>query len=287
MQQQEQEQEREEEIQEHFPSDDSVVDDANDEDGGSIDASSEVPHNDDALDDGADVRTASPRSDEIVDDDEAKSKAVAMKVDTDPATQTTGVGLAPRAFAGGVCIDIDGATGPSAYLINGVYEATDELSGGLPVYVKVGSHDACLEYRVVANRWQVKRIEHKGTDIGLAVCAVPAKCQPQNCPAAKWQIVVVDKLIPLPAITISVVDKEEVEAYRGKVEREAARVMKVSHNVRITGATGTYAGYINGTFKPTEEMCDNATVYAKVDDPSKWLEYNASSQQWQVKSTSH
>ena len=232
---------------------------------------------------------AIPQSYAIInDDDEVKPKAAEMKVDTDPAaTKTREEARALAIEQGG--IRMEGAMGPNAYLINGVYEATDELSGDVPVYVKVGSFDTCLEYRAAHQRWQVKRNEHKGTDISLAVCAVPVdpKCLPQNCPVGKWQIVAVDKLIPLPAITISVASEQEVAAYRAEVEREAARVVKGCHVVRITGAMGTYAGYVNGEYKPTEEMCGNAPVYAKVLDRTKWMEYNASSQQWQVKSTSH
>ena len=69
------------------------------------------------------------------------------------------------------------------------------------------------------------------------------------------------------------------------MERDAALVVKGIHNVRITGATGPAADDVNGVYKPTEEMCDNATVYVKVGDDDKWLEYNASDKQWRVKLT--
>ena len=79
--------------------------------------------------------------------------------------------------------------------------------------------------------------------------------------------------------------EEEVEAYLAEVDREAARVVQGSHIVRITGATGNYDFAINGIYKPTEEMDDNVTVYAKVEDDDMWLVYIASSNTWNVQKT--
>ena len=216
------------------------------------------------------------------DDDEAKPKAAAMKVDLGPvAAQTTGRGLVSSAASGGV--RIVGAMGPNAGRINGIYEATPEMSGSMPVYAKVGCRDMWLEYRVMS--WQVKPTSQKGKDGGFALCAVPAKCLPEKCPPGQWQLSDGGKLVLRPTIVISVVTQEEVEAHLEQVEREAARVVNGSQNVRIAGATGPKADYVNGNYKPTEEKCDNATVYVKVDDGSWWLEYHTSMKQWQVKPT--
>ena len=58
------------------------------------------------------------------------------------------------------------------------------------------------------------------------------------------------------------------------------------HNVRISGATGTSAGLINGLYKPTHEMCNNVTVYQKVTDCNVWLEYSINpNKSWRVKNT--
>ena len=219
------------------------------------------------------------------DDDEAKPKAAAMKVESGSVvTQTAGVGVGITSHLTSGGVRIVGAMGPNAGRINGVYVATTEMSGDMPVYAKVGYSNMWLEYRA-HKTWQVKTTADKGTDASMVFCAVPAKCQPQYCPAGQWKIAVNDTFVTLPAIVVSVVTREEVDAYRAHVEEEAARVVKGSYKVTIAGTTGKYPGSINGIYKPTEELCDNATVYVKDGDGNVWLEYNASKKQWQVKST--
>ena len=177
-------------------------------------------------------------------DKEGQPKATGIMAGADSVTQKAGVGKdSPSAPD---YIRIEGAMGPSTYLINGLYKPTTEMSGGMPVYAKIGDRDGCCEYRSTVKRWQVKRMEHKGTDIGLAACVVPAKCFPRHCPVGVWQIVVVDKYLPLPAITVVLATEEETRLYRAEVERETTRVVKGSHNVRIAGVTGTKAASING-----------------------------------------
>ena len=209
-----------------------------------------------------------------------------MKVESGLAAvaQTAGVGVAGR-FKTSVAssVRIGGAMGPNVGAINGMYQATAEMSDGMPVYVKVGNGDLWLEYRL--KTWQVKTTSAKGTDGCMALCVVPAQCLPEECPKGQWKIVVNDKFVTLPAIVASVVTREEVDAYRAQMEEEAARVLKGSHNVTITGATGTLADYINGIYKPTEELWDNVTVYVKVGDPDKCFVYRSSFKQWQVKPT--
>ena len=56
--------------------------------------------------------------------------------------------------------------------------------------------------------------------------------------------------------------------------------------VHIDGATGVHAGRVNGFYEPTEEMVGHASVYRKLGDADMWIEYNESSGQWYVKSTS-
>ena len=184
------------------------------------------------------------------------------------------------------CVRIEGTTGRYAGVINGLYEATTELSGELPIYVKVDDEDVCLVYLASVQQWQVKLAADKGHDRYYACCGVPVPCSPQDCPVSQWEVVVGDQQIPQPVdTTITLVTHEQVDAYLAEVEREAARVLKGSHNVRIAGATGTAAGVFNGVFKPTEESCSaNVSLYIKMveDDDIMWLEYRARFHQWQV-----
>ena len=210
----------------------------------------------------------------VDDDDEAKSKA------TDPSVQTASVDIASS--SGGV--RITGAVGVMAAQINGIYEATSEKSEDMPIYVKVGCNGMCMEYHVPTKSWQVKRTVFKGQNVAMALCTVPAKCLPEECPTGMWNEFNDVDWILSSAITISLVSKEEVIAYLLKEERKAARVVIGSHKVRIAGATGTKADLINGVYKPTNELCDNATVYTKVgNDGVLFLEYCALYKRWQVR----
>ena len=220
-----------------------------------------------------------------VDDDEAKPKAAAMKVESGAVvSQTAGVGVDIVSSAASRCVRIVGATGQNACAVNGIYEATTEMSGDMPVYVKVDDSDMCLAYHAAVKQWLVK-ITAEGTDGCISYCAVPVKCLPEDCPAGRWYVYDGTKIDPQPAVTISVVTQKEIEAYLAELKREAARVVKGSQHVRINGATGPAAGLINGIYKPTQECCSNVTVYRKVDDVDMWLEYRAATMSWQVKDT--
>ena len=85
-----------------------------------------------------------------------------------------------------VAVSITGATGTEADKINGTYNPTDELSGEMPVYVKVGSSNMWLEYHAATKQWMVKPTSDKGKNSASASCAVPAQCLPQECPTGKW-----------------------------------------------------------------------------------------------------
>ena len=223
--------------------------------------------------------------DDGISSQEAKpTAAAAMKVDTDPAAvKTAGVDIASPAASGG--IRITGAMGPSGCRVNGVYEATSEMSRDMPVYVKVGSNGMCMEYNDRCKSWQVKLADNKGTDLCWAFCDVPTKCLPEQCPAGQWRVNYNCKHSPQPAVTVLLISQDEVEAYREELEREAAREVKGRHNVRITGATGVTGGLVNGVYKPTNEMSGNVTVYQKIVGGNAWLEYNAASKSWHVRET--
>ena len=183
---------------------------------------------------------------------------------------------AARVVKGTSSVCIQGATGIGAAFINGVYEPTDELSGNVTVYRKLGAGDWWLEYRASVKQWQVKPTASKGTDVCWARCAVPVKCLPTECPGGQWQAYDGSKFNPQPVVTVSVASEEEIEA---------CRVVKGICSVRIVGATGTNADNINGVFEPTDELSEgNVTFYRKVGGGG-CLEYHASTKQWQVKTT--
>jgi len=55
--------------------------------------------------------------------------------------------------------------------------------------------------------------------------------------------------------------------------------------VTVSGATGTNAAYVNGTYAPTGELHNGKTLFRKVNDPDKWLRYSKNDS-WMVSSTS-
>ena len=143
----------------------------------------------------------------------------------------------------------------------------------------------CMEYHAPLKEWQVKSDAYKGTDLNVACCTVPAKCLPEACPVGKWKVVDSysrSKYGLQPVIVVSLLRKEEVDAYRVELEREAVREVKGHHNVRISGAKGEYAGLINGVYKPANKMRGNVTVYQKIVGGEVTLEYCTQHTQWQV-----
>ena len=68
--------------------------------------------------------------------------------------------------------------------------------------------------------------------------------------------------------------------------REAALEICGNQPIRIAGATGTNADFINGEYTPTKQLSGNVTVYDKDDVGKRWLlEYSAALTSWQVKTT--
>ena len=76
-------------------------------------------------------------------------------------------------------VDIRGAHGPSAASINGVYEPTNEHSGGWPVYRKQNDPDKWLEYIVATNEWYVKPTADKGRAEGWMCLASDPPTRPE------------------------------------------------------------------------------------------------------------
>jgi hypothetical protein len=198
---------------------------------------------------------------------------------------------AARQVVGTTSVRLAGATGDRATYVNGVYEPTSEVSSGkVTVYRKVGDAGRWLEYHADAGRWQVKPTAHKGKDMCWASCAVPANCLPEKCPVGQWQVQDDGSgtFVPQASVTVSVVSQGELEALKASAAAaaEAARQMIGAKFVILTRATGDNAAIVNGVYEPTSEVSSGkVTVYSKVGDAGRWLEYYAGSKQWQVKDT--
>ena len=190
-----------------------------------------------------------------------------------------------RRLENDICsVRIAGVTGVNER-INGVYVPTDEKCEDMPVYQNADDGNMWLEYHSGAKlSWQVKYgADTKGKNPLVACCYVTFKCLPQKCPVHDWYVYDGTEIVLQPSIAITVVSKEEVEAYRLEKEREATREVKGSQAVRITGVKGLSARDINGVYNATDDTSFNVTVYRKVDDDDMWLEYRGPTRSWQVK----
>lgn len=78
-------------------------------------------------------------------------------------------------------VDIRGATGPSASSINGIYEVTNEINGGWPVYRKRGDPDKWLEFIVATSEWYVKPTTDRGRPEGWMCIPSDPPTRPELC----------------------------------------------------------------------------------------------------------
>lgn len=157
-----------------------------------------------------------------------------------------------------------GAKGPVASALNGLYSPVlDALTGDTFYLRKDGLH--CIEYWWEARQWQAKKIASRGQNYASAYVSSrffrPLELVTEEC----WRI-------------------SDGQSYR----REASlRVTAVGTRViMLHGASGNLAEKINGRYYPTEEVHNDATLYVKLDDPAKCIEWMASNRTWQVKPTS-
>ena len=61
---------------------------------------------------------------------------------------------------------IQGTVGIHAGKVDGIYEATDEESGGMPVYRKQGDDDMWLMYHAPKKFWIVQQTVNKNSNMG-------------------------------------------------------------------------------------------------------------------------
>lgn len=69
-----------------------------------------------------------------------------------------------------VALVISGASGPCASRVNGVYYATEELSGGECVYIKRDHPDVCIHFWAASGQWVVASVNDKGKNSNGWAC---------------------------------------------------------------------------------------------------------------------
>ena len=178
-----------------------------------------------------------------------------------------------------VAVDIRGARGTNAAIINGIYEPTDEISSGWPIYRKRGDAGKWLEYFVAANKWYIKATTDKGrAKVWLRLGSDPPTRPELSTGACEvWDG---ERWAVQSSITIFTAKRRRDEDRKLGTERKASAV-----SVDIRGAVGPSASSINGVYDPTDEICGGWPVYQKRGDTEKWLEHHAATNEWYVKPT--
>ena len=83
--------------------------------------------------------------------------------------------------SGPIAIDIRGAKGPNAVTINGVYDPTEEVCSGWPVYRKRGDPTKWLEFFVPSNKWYIKATSDRGRARGWMRLSADPPTRPELC----------------------------------------------------------------------------------------------------------
>ena len=71
---------------------------------------------------------------------------------------------------------------------NGIYDPTDELSGGMPVYAKRGNVEKWIEYWPATKEWMLKTTAGKGTDKGWARLRSDPPAPPEKVVGSVWSV---------------------------------------------------------------------------------------------------
>ena len=82
------------------------------------------------------------------------------------------------------------------------------------------------------------------------------------------------------------IDVTEPDRYGARRVVECGKHTLKVHISDISGAEGSNAGYVNGTFRPTDEVQKGRPVYAKEGNLNMWL-YYAVDQKWWVAATAN
>ena len=176
--------------------------------------------------------------------------------------------------------------------VNGIFEPTDEVCNGMPVYRRKGDLDTWLEMVKTSSgnwRWYIKPTSEKGPNssvcFGYGVSTTVVF--PQDCEAERWfcyddvqfvnettiTCVLCDSSIDIPRFMLNLRDKSIEAAQKDLefLENEKRREPRKGA-ILIEGATVDRAKYVNGVFEPTAETCNGMPVYQKKGEPDIWLE---------------
>mmetsp|Transcript_122650 Transcript_122650/g.346791 ORF Transcript_122650/g.346791 Transcript_122650/m.346791 type:complete len:394 (+) Transcript_122650:2-1183(+) len=238
-----------------------------------------------------DVDSALPHDDAILDSCPTKGDAKAPWLDDlldreeGKATPSTGASSPPRPTASrngsrrSLCpskspgdaaapqssIQIRGATGPCADVVNGVYRPSTEIVGGRPAFRKEGDEGLWLCFdEEVGQNWKVQRTCDRGSGTGFL--------HSDGSTA--------DALFPGLALEWRVWD---TESFQAQADVSLVLLPPQPAAVTIRGATGPCAGVINGLYQPAAEKVGGRPAFRKDGDADIWLSFDVElGQNWKV-----
>lgn len=170
-------------------------------------------------------------------------------------------------------LNIRGATGAYASIINGVFEPSPTFDGG---YRKKADSSCVIEYNRKKQRWQMR-----AHATPFAYVSDPARVTPDQC-AAPWFVLINGSWEVNVNISVMTVEKRkqmDLEKYGDKLSQAVA--------LDIRGAVGMNAFKVNGVYEPTHEIAGGWPVYQRKGSFDYWLEFNSERENWQIKSAAN
>ena len=109
-------------------------------------------------------------------------------------------------------VQLQGATGVSADMVNGWYEPTTELSNNVSVYRKIGDGDRWVEY--VDGCWYVKSTKSRGEAAGMVHARIYPAVALEDVPMDCWEVYVDDdEWVAQASFSVSVSSLEAFQEY--------------------------------------------------------------------------
>ena len=156
---------------------------------------------------------------------------------------------------------VQGAVGPCAQPVNGMYDPTAEECGGWIRYRKRwGQHDCWMEYNEARGQWHIKPSASKGTTNAWAFFSQRPVCAPDKHNGAGWFLYDGNKF----------------------VKQEQVITIPEPVSVCIKGATGSCMQQVNGIFDPVADVYGGFLRYKKRGGQDCWMEYHEQRKQWWV-----
>ena len=115
-------------------------------------------------------------------------------------------------------------------------------------------------------------------------------CLPEKINAGTWCVLVGGTHVAQQSVRVSIASNEEVlQVRRDLAGAAAARERYLSEKRQLTrvvsGATGTKATMVNGTYEAANEERDGMPVFRKKEDPNMWLCFLKSKKLWIIQRT--